>query len=184
MFSGGDASLIASGLHCPPGVYFYFLFLFRILAKIPVWGIHSWLLKAHVEAPVAGSVLLAGVLLKIGVYGLIQFIASFPIPFWFSFTLRAWVLIGALRCIISVFRVVDLKTFIAYGSVAHMSLVVCGLLNGSLYGLTGALVIAIAHGFSSPALFVLANLYHDRFGTRNRLFLKGLKTFYPKLAWL
>lgn len=177
---------VAGGLWYPDSfeAFFFGLFLISILAKIPIWGIHSWLIKAHVEAPVSGSVLLAGLLLKLGVYGLVLSLICFSFPQWLSTLLSVWSLFGGVVCIVSVFRVVDLKTFIAYGSVAHISFVICGLLEGSFLGVRGALIMALAHGFSSPALFVLANIYHDRFNTRNRLLLKGLKTFYPNLSWL
>nr|YP_009564031.1 NADH dehydrogenase subunit 4 [Ombrastacoides huonensis]QAX91381.1 NADH dehydrogenase subunit 4 [Ombrastacoides huonensis] len=171
-----------SGLLATKGLW-YFCTVFAFMVKLPMYLFHLWLPKAHVEAPVAGSMILAGVLLKLGGYGLIRVLSVFPnenkMFSWF------WLSVGVLGgLIVSVMclRQVDMKSLIAYSSVAHMGLVLGGLATSSLWGWTGAVVIMIGHGLCSSGLFCLANVVYERLGSRSLLIGKGLLNFMPSLG--
>ena len=155
--------------------FFWWLAILGFLIKLPIYGFHLWLPKAHVEAPVAGSMLLAALLLKLGGYGLIRImrilqkrIEFYVIPFCF---------VGRLITRVICLRQVDLKSLIAYSSVGHMSLVAGGVLLKTSWGVGGSLMLMIAHGLVSSCLFALANLVYERTGTRSLKITRGLSCF-------
>nr|YP_009123704.1 NADH dehydrogenase subunit 4 [Euastacus armatus]AJN90578.1 NADH dehydrogenase subunit 4 [Euastacus armatus] len=164
-------------------ILWYFCTIFAFLVKLPLYMFHLWLPKAHVEAPVAGSMILAGVLLKLGGYGLIRILTIFSdINKVFSWL---WVSIGILGGVIvslMCLRQVDMKSLIAYSSVAHMGLVLSGLIVGSVWGLNGAVVVMVGHGLCSSGLFCLANMVYERLGSRSLMISKGLLNFMPNLG--
>ena len=134
------------------------------IVKTPIYLVHVWLPKAHVEAPVAGSIVLAGILLKLGSYGLIIFCPMvFRNVLFFYLSLSVW---GAIYCRIVCIRQWDLKGLIAYSSVVHMGVVTVGIVRGYELGYYCAIIIVIAHGVCSPMLFALAYLIYNSSHTR------------------
>nr|ABU55485.1 NADH dehydrogenase subunit 4 [Rasbora daniconius] len=157
--------------------------LIAFLVKMPLYGVHLWLPKAHVEAPVAGSMVLAAILLKLGGYGMIRMMVvldAFNKELAYPFIVLAlWgiIMTGSI-CL----RQTDLKSLIAYSSVSHMGLVAGGILIQTTWGFSGAIALMIAHGLTSSMLFCLANTTYERVHSRTMILIRGLQMIFPLAA--
>nr|UQJ79344.1 NADH dehydrogenase subunit 4 [Rasbora trilineata] len=154
--------------------------LIAFLVKMPLYGVHLWLPKAHVEAPVAGSMVLAAILLKLGGYGMMRMMIvldAFNKELAYPFIILAlWgiIMTGSI-CL----RQTDLKSLIAYSSVSHMGLVAGGILIQTPWGFSGAIALMIAHGLTSSMLFCLANTTYERVHSRTMILIRGLQMIFP-----
>nr|YP_004347622.1 NADH dehydrogenase subunit 4 [Omegophora armilla]BAK10038.1 NADH dehydrogenase subunit 4 [Omegophora armilla] len=189
--SNGSLSLLTLIYSTPSQLYTYADKIWwagcilAFLVKMPLYGVHLWLPKAHVEAPIAGSMVLAAVLLKLGGYGMMRILVSLePLTKELSYPFIILALWGVIMTGSICMRQTDLKSLIAYSSVSHMGLVVGGILIQTPWGFTGALILMIAHGLTSSALFCLANTNYERTHSRTMLLARGLQTALPLMtAW-
>nr|APX40429.1 NADH dehydrogenase subunit 4 [Cassida viridis] len=161
----------------------YFLVNLVFFVKIPMFFIHLWLPKAHVEAPVSGSMILAGVTLKLGGYGLIRFMnifLSLNLKLNMFFIVLS-ILGGVIISLVCLFQT-DIKLLVAYSSISHMGLVLASILTLNYSGFLGSLILMIAHGLCSSGLFCIANIYYERVHSRSMYLLKGLLSIFPSFG--
>jgi NADH-quinone oxidoreductase subunit M len=164
--------------------WLFLAFFLAFAVKVPLVPLHTWLPDAHVEAPTAGSVILAGILLKIGAYGLVRFnLALFPEA---SVYFRTFVMVLAVIGIVYGAAValiqVDVKRLVAYSSVSHLGFVVLGTFAGTVQGMSGGVIQMVNHGLSTGALFLLVGMLYERTHTRDLGRLGGLAVRTPALA--
>nr|AZL93187.1 NADH dehydrogenase subunit 4 [Diapriidae sp. ZJUH_2016010] len=162
---------------------FYFFMIFSFMVKLPIFLFHLWLPKAHVEAPLVGSMILAGVMLKLGSYGLIRsmiMMMNLSMKFnLYMFILSLW---GGLILSLICFMQIDLKMLVAYSSIVHMSIMLMGMLTLNMSGYMGSYLLMISHGICSSGLFYLVNLNYLRLNSRLFIFNKGMIMLMPNLS--
>jgi len=166
-------------------IILWLCFFFSLAIKIPMIPFHIWLPEAHVEAPTAGSVILAGLLLKMGGYAILRFLLPifnyaniFFMPFIFTLSILA-IIYSSLATI----RQLDLKKIIAYSSVAHMNYVTLGLFSYDIQGLQGCIFLMLSHGLVSSALFICVGMLYDRYKSRVVRYYGGLIQLMPFLGF-
>nr|YP_010401661.1 NADH dehydrogenase subunit 4 [Singara diversalis]UQU69082.1 NADH dehydrogenase subunit 4 [Singara diversalis] len=161
----------------------YFSMIMAFLVKMPMYFVHLWLPKAHVEAPVSGSMILAGIMLKLGGYGLLRlmiFLQDVNLKLnYFSIIIS---LVGGFYISLKCFCQVDIKSLIAYSSVAHMSIVISGIMIMNYWGFLGSYIMMIGHGLCSSGMFCLANISYERLHSRSLYINKGMMNFMPSMS--
>nr|APC61838.1 NADH dehydrogenase subunit 4 [Cydalima perspectalis] len=161
----------------------YFSMIMAFLVKMPMYFVHLWLPKAHVEAPVSGSMILAGIMLKLGGYGLMRvmiLLQEMGLKYnilWISISL-----VGGFYISLKCFCQVDVKSLIAYSSVAHMSMVIGGIMTMNYWGFIGSYILMIGHGLCSSGMFCLANINYERLHSRSLYINKGMMNFMPSMS--
>jgi NADH-quinone oxidoreductase subunit M len=181
-----DIAVLLKSAHFPVGMqaFLWFAFLASFAVKMPMWPVHTWLPDAHVEAPTAGSVILAGILLKMGGYGFLRF--SLPMFASASHSFAPFIFVLSIMAIVYTSFVAlaqeDMKKLIAYSSVAHMGFVTMGIFSMTHQGIEGGIYQMLSHGVVSGALFLCVGVIYDRMHTREIAAYGGLASRMPVYA--
>nr|BDC91898.1 NADH dehydrogenase subunit 4 [Armandia sp. GK-2021] len=180
---------ISTFLPCPQLLPFtssvlWLMHMIAFFIKMPMYPAHLWLPKAHVEAPLAGSMALAGVLLKLGALGMIV-LGSFSVtPAGVCSLIISLSLWGGVCTSVICLRQADVKALIAYSSIGHMAMVLAGILTMTEFGVKGAVVVVVAHGLSSPAMLSFANMVYEMTFSRSLVICKGVLSVFPAVCLL
>jgi NADH-ubiquinone oxidoreductase chain 4 len=162
-------------------------FFLAFAVKTPLWPLTGWLYRAHADSPLAGSILLAATILKFATYGYLRVLINFlpDATNYFSPLIQTIAIITLIYASLATIIQQDTKALIAYSSIAHMSIVILGLFSNTIQGIEGAILLALAHGFVSPALFIcVGGVIYDRTGTRIIHYVRGLVTYMPVFSIL
>nr|YP_009328039.1 NADH dehydrogenase subunit 4 [Trachelus tabidus]APC92682.1 NADH dehydrogenase subunit 4 [Trachelus tabidus] len=165
-------------------MFLYNIIMLAFLVKIPMFSLHLWLPKAHVEAPVSGSMILAGVMLKLGGYGIYRLMFICDKLMNNSMMIMIYSLVGSVYLSFVCMRQVDMKSLVAYSSVVHMGLVVGGLFSLELIGIQGAFLMMISHGLCSSGLFCMVNMFYERTLSRSLIINKGMLSYCPSMMMM
>lgn len=163
-------------------VVLFCLIAIAFAIKTPVIFLNTWLLKAHVESPLSGSIILAAIVLKLSLYGIFRLVLPFLTKAFLAYTYIIYVVcvITIIYASLSTIRTIDVKELIAYSSVSHAAVYLIGIFSNTIIGIEGAIVLAIAHGFVSSGLFVcVGGILYDRSGTRLISFYRGISQVMP-----
>jgi NADH-ubiquinone oxidoreductase chain 4 len=157
-------------------------FFVAFAIKTPLWPMTGWLYRAHADSPLAGSIILAATILKLATYGYLRVLINFlpDATNYFSPFVQTIALITIIYASLATIVQQDTKALIAYSSISHMGVVILGLFSNTIQGIEGAILLALAHGFVSPALFIcVGGVIYERTGTRIILYIRGLVTYMP-----
>ena len=163
----------------------WFLFFVAFAVKVPIYPVHSWLPEAHVEAPTGGSIILAGVLLKLGLYGMLRILLPlFPVAnIYYTPLVVTLSFISVIFISIIILQQIDLKKIIAYSSIAHMNFAVIGIFSNNIYGIEGSIFTMLSHGLISSMLFFCIGVLYDRYGERNLLYYTNIAQIMPYFSF-
>nr|QBG38688.1 NADH dehydrogenase subunit 4 [Acropyga silvestrii] len=179
-----DFNLLIMKIYKNLSLWDYLILFLAFYIKLPIYIFHVWLPKAHVEAPVYGSMILAAILLKLGGYGLLRFMKMFLlVSMKYNFIIFSVGIVGALIMSLVCMIQIDMKKLVAYSSIVHMNIFMCSLLTLMKLGFVGAYILMISHGLCSSGLFFMVNLYYERSFSRLMFFNKGMMNLFPSLMF-
>uniref|UniRef100_A0AAU6QCF0 NADH-ubiquinone oxidoreductase chain 4 n=1 Tax=Synergus sp. 1 DYB-20230501 TaxID=3136278 RepID=A0AAU6QCF0_9HYME len=164
-------------------IYYYMYLLLAFLIKLPMFMFHLWLPKAHVEAPISGSMILAGIMLKLGSYGMLRVMLIMEeLCFNYNYLIMSFSLVGSLYISFVCLKQIDMKMLIAYSSVVHMGFLVVSLMTLNIWSYMGSLIMMISHGLCFPGLFCLVNMNYERLKSRSMYWNKGMMNIIPSTS--
>nr|UZT67474.1 NADH dehydrogenase subunit 4 [Endecameris sp. ZJUH 20220006] len=175
--------LLLNNMNMINNIYMYMYMLLAFLIKLPMFFFHLWLPKAHVEAPISGSMILAAIMLKLGGYGILRMIMIMEnFNSKLNFIIISFSMISMIFTSLICMKQTDMKMLVAYSSIVHMSMMISSLMISSFMSIMGSLMMMISHGLCSSALFLLVNISYSRSKSRSLILNKGLMNMMPSLT--